>query len=403
MIRKNIVWTLYLFLIVGFMLPGFVFALGVTPARANVDFVSGSVYEGSFNVLNTEGKEMRVSIYPKELPNQEYVEVTPKEIVFGEGEKEKVVNYKVRLPDEYKEPGRHRLQIVVREIPKDKQFEGTFVDATVSVVHFVDINVPYPNLYASVELKVADSAGGKAADFILYVNNLGSKNIESGYVTIDIFDANNDKVDSLKVDSISLKSGEKKAINVHWNKEVENGKYFAKVLFFYNGDSPAKYERAFNVGKRMVDILNIIAKNFRLGEIAKFNILVENNWPDLIANVYVHFLISNEETNVGDFKSTQEDIPGLSKGELIAYWDTEGVDEGEYDAKISLYYDDTVLVKDMLTMITSNSITFSGISGAVIGNSPGGKGNPLVAWIVILVLVNIGWMIYFFVKRKRTK
>ena len=146
--------------------------------------------------------------------------------------------------------------------------------------------------------------------------------------------------------------------------------------------------------------MDIYSKAFKLGEVAKFNILVENKWSEKIKDVYTDLLISEGGEEIGRFKSASEDIDSLSKQELTAYWDTAGVKVGEYDAKIALYYDDKVVEKDMKTKVSLNSISFSGFTGAVVGENGSNK-NLFIGIIVILVLINLSWFIYFKIKNKK--
>ena len=58
-IKNLIVFVLLIFLV------GSVSALGITPARTTVDFEPGLRKTVSFSVVNSEGKDMDLIIYPK--------------------------------------------------------------------------------------------------------------------------------------------------------------------------------------------------------------------------------------------------------------------------------------------------------------------------------------------------
>ena len=379
-----------------------VFALGVSPARKIIEFSPELEIEVEFNVLNSEGKDMKVVIYVEGDNLDEEIIIDNPELIFSSGELQKSVKYNIKLPEKYDEPGTHEIKIVAREIPVDKAFEGTFVGASVAVVHIVRINVPYPGKYATVELKLGEDTG-QGVDFIVYVNNFGTQKIVSAKGIIDVYGPTNEKLTSLETGLVSVDSGARKAMNVKWDENINSGKYYAKLTVLYDGNV-AEYEKVFNVGIRLVDILDIIVKNFKLGGIAKFNILVENGWPELISDVYTDLLISEKGQEIGRFKSAAEDIPALAKEELTAFWDTAGVEEGDYDAKISLYYDDKIVEKDMKTKISFNSISFSGFTGAVISDEVGGETSDtkiLIGLVVILIIINLIWFVYFKFKKKK--
>lgn len=379
-----------------------VFALGVSPARKIIDFSPGFESEVEFNVLNSEGKDMKVVIYVEGDNLEEAIIIDNPELIFNSGELQNSVKYSIKLPEKYSEPGMREIKIVARELPADKAFEGTFVGASVAVVHIVRINVPYPGKYATAELKLGEDTGS-AVDFIVYVNNFGTQKIVSAKGIIDVYGPTNEKLTSLETGLISIDSGARKAMNVKWDENINSGKYYAKLTVLYDGHV-AEYEKVFNVGIRLVDILEIIVKNFKLGEIAKFNILVENGWPDVISDVYTDLLISEKGQEIGRFKSAAEDISALAKEELTAFWDTAGVEEGNYDAKISLYYDDKVVEKDMKTEISFNSISFSGFTGAVISEETGGGTSDtkvLMGLVVILIIINLIWFVWFKFRKKK--
>jgi len=379
-----------------------VFALGVSPARKIIEFSPELEIEVEFNVLNSEGKDMKVVIYVEGDNLDEEIIIDNPELIFSSGELQKSVKYNIKLPEKYDEPGTHEIKIVAREIPVDKAFEGTFVGASVAVVHIVRINVPYPGKYATVELKLGEDTG-QGVDFIVYVNNFGTQKIVSAKGIIDVYGPTNEKLTSLETGLVSVDSGARKAMNVKWDENINSGKYYAKLTVLYDGNV-AEYEKVFNVGIRLVDILDIIVKNFKLGGIAKFNILVENGWPEVISDVYTDLLISEKGQEIGRFKSAAEDIPALAKEELTAFWDTAGVEEGDYDAKISLYYDDKIVEKDMKTKISFNSISFSGFTGAVISDEVGGETSDtkiLIGLVVILIIINLIWFVYFKFKKKK--
>lgn len=380
---------------------GSVSALGVTPARKMVDFESGLEQTVEFNIVNSDGKNMKVAVYAEDVFEGGEIKIGTPEIIFSSGEERKKANYTFKLPNEFKIPGRHVAKIVVREIPMDVgEIEGTVIGASVAIVHQLRVEVPYPGKYAVAELKITETGLTDSVDFVVSLVNLGVEDINSASGVIEIFNAfNNEKVTTLETDLFSVKSGDKKETAVVWGENVKFGKYYAKLKVTYDG-KVAEADREFTLGTRMVELLYIFAKNFKLGEIAKFNILVENKWPDSIHDVYTEFLISKLSSEVANFKSATEDIDGESAKELTAYWDTEDVDEGEYDAKITLRHDDEKLEMDVKTLITANSIVFEGLTGAV---TSGGIANTnfIIGAIVLVVITSLFWFVYFKFRKKK--
>ncbi|MCD4759918.1 hypothetical protein K8R33_03450 [archaeon] len=396
--RVGIVMILLIF-IISFV--GSVSALGITPARKIVDFESGLEQTVEFYIVNSEGKDMKVVVYAENVFEGGEIVVGTPEIIFSSEEDRKKVNYTFKLPEEFKIPGKQIAKMVVREIPMDVgEIDGTVIGASVAIIHQLIVEVPFPGKYAVAELKITETGLIDSVDFVVSLINLGIEDINSASGVIEIFDAFSDeKVTTLETDLFSVNSGDKKENTVVWTENIEIGKYYAKLKLNYDGNV-VEADREFTVGARMVELLYIFAKNFKLGDIAKFNILVENKWSDSIHDVYTEFLISKLGGKIANFKSATEDIEGESTKELTAYWDTEGVEGGEYGAKITLRHDDEALEMDVKTIITSNSITFDGLTGAV---TSGGLVNTnfVVGAIVLVIVTSLFWFVWFKFRKKK--
>jgi len=207
-------------------------------------------------------------------------------------------------------------------------------------------------------------------------------------------------VATLETDYSSLEPRERTELVAKWQINVPAGDYFAKVNLLYDGES-RRFEKPFTVGSQMLSIESILVNNFKLGEIAKLQILVENKFNQEIKSVYANLLIYNHEDQVmADIKSATEDIPPLSKKELIAYWDTVGVKEGEYDGKLIVRYSKRAIEKNLILDVKENSLDIVGL-GYAIRKKP--KGIKLTT-ILIILIANLSWFILlrrFLSKRKK--
>ena len=156
-----------------------------------------------------------------------------------------------------------------------------------------------------------------------------------------------------------------------------------------------------------LQILEVLVKDFQLGEIAKFNALIENKWSDQISDSYLNIIVYNEEGEVmADFKSPNYDLSGLSKSELVAYWDTGGVSAGTYEGKLILKYGDREIEKNIQLKISSDELEVIGITGQVIvrgGDSDINWNTILIIVIVVLLVLNIVWFVIIrkFMRRKK--
>jgi len=192
-----------------------------------------------------------------------------------------------------------------------------------------------------------------------------------------------------------------------WNVNLNSGNYIAKVSVFYDGETK-NFEKQFSVGTNMLSIESIFVNNFRLGEIAKLQILVENRWNQNLSDVFANLLVYNQDSQVmADIKSSSEGVPALSKKTLIAYWDTVGVEEGEYNGKLMVKYGQKSSDKNLVLKLTEDSLDIFGVGYAI--NPSGGKGIDmtmiLLVLVIILLVVNLAWFVFFkrFIGKKKSK
>ena len=147
--------------------------------------------------------------------------------------------------------------------------------------------------------------------------------------------------------------------------------------------------------------------DFSLGDVAKFEILVENKFSDMLKGAFAQILVydKNEEI-IADFKSQTYDISPLEKVLMLAFWDTVAVEEGTYDSTIFLKSGEQQSVQQDLNLkleISENEINIVGI-GYVISKDGSGlfRGNTLtvvlITVIVVLIILNVLW---FLVLRKK--
>jgi len=378
-----------------FLLPSII-ALGITPGRTTIDYESGLEREVSFSVLNNEHKNMQVMLMIQGELNAS-VTLYDGLIDFMPSEESKQFSYKIKLPENIaEEPGLHTVDIVALEVPNAGE-KGTFVGATVAVVSQIYVNVPCPGKCIEAELNILDAEQNGTATFIVPVINRGKLGIGEVRAIIDIYSSLNEKIDSIETDYFPIEPGQRTELSGKWDVNVNSGDYLAKVTVFYDGESKT-FEKQFSVGAESLSIESILVNNFRLGEIAKLQILVENKWSQELKGVFANMLVYNKDNQVMvDIKSAAEDIPALDKKELIAYWDTVGVDEGEYNGKLMVKYGKKSSDKNLILKVSEDSLDVFGVGYAIRPN--GGEGINMVTILTVLVIIlliaNLSWFVFF--------
>ena len=373
-----------------------VLGLGITPGRTTINYEPGLEKEVVFSVLNNEHKNMQVMLMIQGGLNGS-VTLYDSIVDFTPSEESKQFKYKVKLPDSIaKEPGLHSADIVALEIPKAGS-DGTFVGATVAVVSQVYVYVPCPGKCIDADLNVLDAEENSTATFVIPVINRGKLGIGNIRAIIDVYNLDYEKKATIETDSWPLEPGARTELSGKWEVNLNSGNYIAKVSIFYDGETE-NFEKQFSIGKNMLTIESIFVNNFQLGEIAKLQILVENRWNQDLPGVYANLLVYNNENQVmADVKSAGEDIPALTKKTLIAYWDTVGVEEGEYDGKLMVKYGEKSTDKNLILKISEDNLDIFGVGYAI--QPKGGKGMDmttiLLVLVIILLVVNLAWFVFF--------
>jgi len=372
-----------------------ILAIGISPGKTTLDFSPNSQQEISFKVLNNEKKDMDVLLYVGQSELSSIVILYDSIVSFKSEEESKEFKYAVKFPSTIEEPGDHEMQVIALEIPKGSS-GNNFVGATAAVATVLNVRVPYPGKYAKIDLAVSDSKIGEDMTFVVPTWNLGTDDIINAQASIDILGPTNEKIVTLNTEKKGIKSKSKTELVAKWNADVNAGKYFAVATLTYDGKT-ARAEKIFALGDLFIDIVDISVKDFNLGEVAKFNILIENKWNDVVTNVVPEIKISDKDGNeVASFKGAGIDVDALSKAELNAYWDTEGVKEGVYDGRAILHYSGKTTEKQLKTDVSLNGIkvSFLGQTAQAVKSGGSGRNSILVTLVIILIIINIGWFIY---------
>ncbi len=397
MIRKFIIFIFAIFFVQTFLVSAF----GVTPAQKIVDYVPGATSTLSFDIVNTEHKNLNLVILPQgELKNSIAVSVVSEKI--DASVESKTINYKFTIPSGLK-PGRHAGEVLILDIPSEEEQESTFVGAVVGIITSVVVEVPYPGKYAEASLSIAKAKEGSLS-FVIPVLSKGDLNIARAKALIDIYTSLNEKVASLVTDEISVPSRERRELAVKWETAgVPKGKYFAVANVIYD-ENAVRIEKEFSVGEQALELKNVEVNDFALGEIAKFEFLLENTWSEVITSAYIQMQVFNEEgAALADFKSATYDIPSHENKLLVAFWDTEGVKKGTYDARALVRFAEQSLQHDLKLEVSEDEINVVGM-GYVIKHSSSKSSNSIIVIlgvaIAVLVLLNLVW---FLVLRKKLK
>ena len=378
-----------------------VLALGVTPGRTTFDFEPGVEKEVAFTVMNSENKDMDLIVLVQGELNQS---IALPEVSFkmSAGEASKTLKYKVRIPAGLS-PGPHMSEIVVIQLPGKSSTSEAFIGAAIGIATQISIFVPYPGKYAEAGFNVIGPESDGKVTFVIPVMSRGNLDLVRVRGTIDIYGALNEKIKILETNEIQVPSGQRKEIAAVWDASgITPGPYRAVATVLYD-ENTLNMEKQFNVGTRLLELTGMEVNDFSLGEIAKFEMLVENKWSEAIKGAYAQMIVYDASgATMADFKSSTYDILPLSKSLMTAFWDTAGVKAGTYSSSLFLRYGQQSEQRDLKLDVSSNNINIVGVGYVISKGNAAGGGNGLVTILVvaviILVLINAVW---FLILRKK--
>jgi len=381
----------------------FVSCLGITPGRTTMDFspnVQSLDSSAQFSVVNTDNKDMNIA-FTIEGELKDYVTLDSEVVSFTKDEKQKSFKYNVKLSENAGlEPGLHTADIIAVELPEDVDDPGMIVKATISVVTQLYVFVLYPGKHLEASLDIVDKEG--KVYFYLPLISRGNETINSVKSSIVIYE-NGKKIDTLNTNDISLGPSEKKELTSVWMNPKE-GKYKAVAEIVYDGKREI-IEKEFSIGENL-EVIGISVDDFELGDIAKIKILVQNKLEKAISEAFANLKVydSNLES-IEDLNSEHYEIPAKSNKEMVVYWDTKELEEGLYDSDLRVDFDKEFINKKFKIEVSETSMNFKGVGFVISEQGSGRPGFFSFLYIIIgaLVLINLGWIVWWLRNRRKNK
>lgn len=396
--KNNFLFTI----ILGLFIISSVSALGISPGRTTIDFEPSLQKEVEFKVINSGGEAIDIA-FAVEGELAEYVTLSNKVESFNSGETEKKFKYGLNLPPTLG-PGLHKANVVALQLPEGSTEADTIITATVSVVTQIYVYVPYPGKYVESVFEIVSIEESNTLEFHVPFVSRGEEQIQKISATVEVFDGE-ESVVVLNTNSLSVNSKERKELFVNWNPEVTPGGYKAVVTIDFDGEKIV-HEKEFVVGPEEIGLLGISVNDFKLGDVAKVRILVQNRLKESLSGVFANMDIDTPEfENVANLKSETYEIPGESNKELVVYWDTEEVEKGLYHAELGLHENENVINKNFRVDVQDEAISFTGVGFVVAGDNVGKMSTTTILMIVIgiLVLINLLWVVIWLKNKNKKK
>ena len=281
-----------LLIIVIIVLANQIHALGIAPSHSDIIFEPSLEKTIQLKVINNAHKDFDAVVYA-EGALAEYIIIENPTISLSKDQDSKIISYKVNLPKSLEKQGMHEAKVVVREIPKETK-EGTTITASLAVASKLKVMVPYKGKYAEIKLFVTNFKQNQESNFAVEVRNLGTEDILEAYAIVNIYDPLNNKLAAITSNKASVKSKDKEILIAKWTPKLGPGNYRAVATLMYDSLN-TRDEKPFTIGTFELGITSISVTDFKLGGIAKFDILVENNWNEDIPNVFAEATVKDDK------------------------------------------------------------------------------------------------------------
>jgi hypothetical protein len=337
------------------LLPSIAYAIGIAPAKAIFDYAPGKMITYTIDIVNNGQEDLDVMIYPKgEFTDN--IRISSQMMHMTAQEQTKPVTVYFTMPQSIDNAGPHEIEIVAVGSTPTPSGQKAIVKADIAVISKLVIDVPYPSKYAEARVYVLDTESGKPITASVPLFNKGKEDITSAYAKIEIYDSAGTKIDELETQKTSLAVGKEAKLTAAATKLYPEGQYTAKALVNYDGAQLAA-QTTFSIGELSIDIRSLVVDQFVLGQVAKFDILLYNNWNTELKNVYAEMKIYGKDNKLyTDFKTVATDIQPRGLGRLEGYWYTQGVEPGIYNARITLYYANRLVDKEFELEVQPNAI-----------------------------------------------
>jgi len=325
--EKKRVYLLVQFLFLVIILTNVSNALGVSPAKIELNFEPG--FEESFLYkVYAISSDQKTKLYA-EGDFSEYVELDKDELI-GEG----TFIVKLKLPSYIEKPGKHRIWIVVREEVGDEEVAGSVIATSITIRAAIDVYVPYPGRYIELALNSNDVNAGEPVEFELDVMSKGSEDVDIS-PKIEIMSSEK-TIETLYFKDRTIKSQEEIKLKKTLDTATYNpGKYTAIAIVDYG--KIAKAESEFRIGELIINLVNY-TKEIVLGGIRGFDIGIESGWNNKIESVHAEVSFLKDSQTLVSFKTSPTELTPWETKTITGFFDASNFSKGTYDTNITFFY-----------------------------------------------------------------
>lgn len=385
----NMKKIILVFLVLLVLLAGSVQAVGLAswgPIVKKIDFIPNHQEVFSYMVTTTVDFTQDYTIFV-EGDLAQYVTVTPSQTLenIAPGQ-DPWFNVIINFPSSEGNltPGIHNIRIGIVE----GALEDTGgVGGRTSVTTRIEVRILHPGKYLIADLDAPNVNINEPVRMNLYLENWGKQTINSAQGQIDVYTKESQFKDTISSNSVPVPTaGQAETYAVLDTAGYLPGDYYAEGIVNWDGQQ-TPVNNTFKIGTQDVKI-NSYTSTFEKDKINPLTINIESVWNSMTDNVYATLDFPN-----GRIQTPTITLQPWEKRNLTAYWDTSGVELGQYDAQLILHYADKTKSENVQVEVLEKV--------EVQEQKPLGFNYVfLIVVIIILILVNV-FLWYFFIRKKK--
>jgi len=287
----------------------------------------------------------------------------------------------LKLPKEIEKPGHHKIWIAAEEIIGESKMGGN-IGTSSNVRVYILIHVLNPGKYVDMSLSAPNVNLNEPVNFVVNVKSFGEEDINSIKAAINVYSPDNEKLATIYTDKKPLKSNTEETLHAQLDtKGYPAGTYKAVATLNYDGKTKED-EKNFKIGKLNIKIINY-TKEFEKDKINKFDIEIESDWGNRIENTYGEIKVNNKI-----IKTPNIDLPPWEKKTITAYWDTNNIEIGSYDAEMTIYYESKTTVEIGKVEVVEKKEALVEKPGVISLSTT----TILILIIILLIIIDIIWI-----------
>jgi len=341
-----------LFIVVIFLCSN-VYAIGIIPAKIEVNFIAGEKHEFNFQpIISNDADLIDITV---EGDLVEYVTVNKNIVAPGES-----VIVTLQFPDKIDKPGNYRIYIAAAE----RIASSGVIGARAQVRGVISVFVPYEGKYIEPLLNIPNANVDEKINVMLNLKNKGTLN---ALVTsqVKFFDSLGNEMITFSFGVEEVKSFGEKTLSYELDtKGWRPARYYAETDIAYDGPK-IDANATFNIGSLFVNVTNY-TKEMVKESIQKYYINIKNGWNGNLGEVFADVNVSN---NMGGliFRTPSVSLRAWSEVILEGFLDTSNLELGSHDVEIVLYYQgEKTIVQGKLDVVKKSSYLIWIVLGIVL-------------------------------------